>query len=78
MPLNTGGREGPMARATALKRKSFFVDERALRRAKKVLGVATDAEVVRTSVERIAEMEAFWQFMKTTRRTLKPGSLRRP
>ncbi|MBI2197607.1 MAG: hypothetical protein HYU42_03260 [Candidatus Rokubacteria bacterium] len=67
-----------MARATALKRKSLFVDERALRRAKKVLGVATDAEVVRASVERIAEMEAFWQFMKTTRRTLRPGSLRRP
>ena len=32
----------------------------------------------RVDVERIAEMEAFWQFMKTTRRTLKPGSLRRP
>ncbi len=78
MPLNTGGRGGAMGRGTALKRKSFFVDERALRRAKKVLGVATDAEVVRASVERIAEMEAFWQFMKTTRRTLKPGSLRRP
>jgi len=67
-----------MGRSGTLTRKSFFVNERALRRAKKVLGVATDAEVVRASVERIAEMEAFWQFMKTTRRTLKPGSLRRP
>lgn len=67
-----------MARATALKRRSFFVDERALRRAKKVLGVATDAGVVRASVDRIAEMEAFWQFMKRTRRTLEPRSLRKP
>jgi hypothetical protein len=57
-----------------LKRKSFFVDERALRRAKKALGVATDAEVVRLSVEWIAEMEEFWQFMDETRGTLPPGS----
>lgn len=61
-----------------LKRKSFFVNERVLRRAKKALGVATDAQAVRVSVERIAEMEEFWQFMKNTRRALKPGSLRAP
>ena len=67
-----------MPRGAGLRRKSFFVDERALRRAKKVLGVATDAEVVRLSVARIAEMETFWQFMKNSRRTLKPGSLRAP
>ena len=67
-----------MPRQAALKRKSFFVDEQALRRAKKALGVATDAEVVRLSVERMAEMEAFWQFLKNSRRTLKPGSLRTP
>ena len=67
-----------MPRATTLKRKSFFVDERALRRAKKALGVGTDAEVVRVSVERIAEMEEFWQFIKNSRRTLTPGSLRTP
>lgn len=60
--------------AIALKRKSFFVDERALKQAKKVLGVATDAEVIRLSVERIAEMEEFWQFMKKSRGKLKPGS----
>ena len=42
-----------------LKRKSFFVDERALERARNALGAKTDAEVVRLSVERIAEMEAF-------------------
>ncbi len=67
-----------MPREAALKRKSFFVDEQALRRAKKALGVATDAEVVRVSVERIAEMEEFWQFMKNSRRALKPGSMRAP
>lgn len=67
-----------MPRQAALKRKSFFVDERVLRRAKKALRLATDAEVVRVSVERIAEMEEFWKFMKNSRRTLKPGSLKTP
>jgi len=59
-----------------LTRKSFFVDERALRRAKKLLGVATDAEVIRVSVDRIAEMEKFWRFMRRSRGSLRPGSFR--
>lgn len=67
-----------MPRAAILKRKSFFIDERALRRAKRALGVATEAEVVRISVERMAEMQAFWRFMKRSRRALKPGSVRIP
>jgi hypothetical protein len=67
-----------MPRATKLKRKSFFVDEASLRRAKKVLGVSSDAEVVRISVERIAEMERFWRFMDTTRAALEPGSMEPP
>ncbi|PYO59144.1 MAG: hypothetical protein DMD83_00400 [Candidatus Rokuibacteriota bacterium] len=67
-----------MARRSALKRKSFFVDEQALSRAKRVLGVATDAEVVRLSVARVSEMEKFWRFMRRTRGTLKPGSLKSP
>ena len=67
-----------MAREATLKRKSFFVDEHALLRAKRVLGVATDAEVVRVSVERIAEMGEFWHFMNKSRRTLKPGSVKAP
>ncbi len=67
-----------MSRQRTLTRKSFFVDERALRRARKALGVATEAEVVRVSVERIAEMDKFWRFMKRTRDTLKPGSLKVP
>ncbi len=67
-----------MAMEPKLKRTSFFVDPRALRRARKALGVGSDAEAVRVSVERIGEMEAFWRFMSKTRRGLKPGSLRRP
>jgi len=60
-----------------LRWKSFFVDETALKRARKALGVKTDAEVVRQSVERIAEMEKFWEFMEKSRRGLRPGSLER-
>ncbi len=67
-----------MGSQVKLKRKSFFVDELALRRAKKALGAKTDAEVIRLSVERIAEMEAFWQFMNKSRRTLRPGSIEAP
>lgn len=63
---------------TKLKRKSFFIDETALHRAKKALRVKTNAEVIRLSVERVAEMEEFWEFMKKSRRTLQPGSLERP
>lgn len=58
-----------------LKRKSFFVNERALQRARKALGAKTDAEAVRAAVERIAEMEEFWRFMKKSRRSLNPGSI---
>ena len=67
-----------MPAGAKLKRKSFFVAESALQRAKRALGVRTDAEVVRISVDRIAEMEVFWKFMKDSRRILKPGSLERP
>jgi hypothetical protein len=64
-----------MGEKAKLKRKSYFVDESALRRAKKALGVKTEAEVIRLSVERIAKMEEFWNFMKRTRRSLRPGSV---
>jgi hypothetical protein len=63
-----------MASERTLKRKAFFVDEGALRRAKKALGVATDAEAVRLSVERVAEMERFWRLMQRTRARATPGS----
>ena len=67
-----------MATRAKLKRKSFFVDELALQRARKALGAKTDAEVIRLSVERIAEMEAFWRFMNKSRRTLSDGSIEVP
>ena len=67
-----------MAARTNLKRKAFFVDEEAVRRARKALGTSTDAEAIRTSLEHIAEMEEFWRFMKRTRRSLKPGSIETP
>ena len=65
-----------MPRAAVLKRKAFFVDEQVLRRAKRLLWVKTDAEVVRLSVDRAAEMEEFWRFMKKSRRSLAPGSVK--
>ena len=64
-----------MAARSNLKRKAFFVDETTVRRARKALGAATDAEAIRMSLERVAEMEDFWRFMKRTRRSLKPGSI---
>ncbi|UQA61973.1 hypothetical protein [Polyangium aurulentum] len=67
-----------MASSGSLKRKSFFVDERVLRRAKKILGVDTDAEAIRRSVERVLEMEEFWKFMRSTRGALPPGSIEKP
>lgn len=73
--VHTLNREADIPRGAKLKRKSFFVDERAIRRAKQVLGTATDSEAVRLSVERIAEMEKFWQFMVRSRKSLKPGSI---
>ena len=67
-----------MVTKAKLKRKSFFVDELALQRAKKALGAKTEAEVIRLSVERIAEMEAFWQFMHRSQRALSPGCIEVP
>ncbi len=68
----------PMAKEVVLKRRAFYVDERSLRRAKKTLGLATDAEVVREAIARLAEMEEFWEFMKESRGVLEPGSVETP
>ena len=57
-----------------LKRKSYFVDERAIRRAQKAFGVKTEAEVIRAAVERVAEMEEFWNFMNKSKGSAKPKS----
>ncbi len=64
-----------MAKETALTRKSFYIDQKTLRRARRILRVRTDAEAIRLSLERVAEMEEFWQFMTKSRGVLKPGSL---
>lgn len=67
-----------MSGEAKLKRRAFFVDEHALQRAKKALGVKTDAEVIRLSVERVVEMDEFWRLMEKSRHTLKPGSFAEP
>ena len=70
--------EGMMAGAASLNRNPFCEsEERALQRAKKALGVPTDAEAVRLSLARVAEMDEFWRFMKQTRRTITPESIKR-
>ena len=67
-----------MARVPRYKRRSFFVDATVIRRARKALGVETDSEAVRLSVERVAEMDEFWRFMTRTRGKVKPGSFEAP
>jgi len=67
-----------MARPAQLKRKSFFVDEKKLVQARKALGVDTDAEAVRLSIEWVAEMQTFWKFISKTRGKLEPGSMNAP
>ena len=68
----------PMTRrpSTRYTRRSFFVDDGAIRRARRVLGVDTNAEAVRLAVERVVEMEEFWRFMRRSRASLKPDSLK--
>jgi Arc/MetJ family transcription regulator len=65
-------------RAKRYTRKSFFVDEKTVRRARKALGVHTDAEAVRLALHRVVEMGEFWRFMAETRGTLKPESIEAP
>lgn len=63
-----------MAAKLKLKRKTYFVDEQTIRRAQKALGVKTEAEAIRVAVERLAEMEEFWEFMKKSKGTVTPRS----
>lgn len=67
-----------MAHQGTLTRKSFFVDTAALRRARRVLRARTDAEAVRISLERVAEMDRFWRLMVASRARLEPGSIEAP
>jgi hypothetical protein len=63
---------------TKLKRRSFLIDEQTLARAKRVLGVKTDGEAIRTSIHHIAEMERFWRLMNASKGRLARGSFRTP
>jgi hypothetical protein len=63
-----------MARQARLKRTSLFIDPSALARARRALGATSDAEAVRLSIERVAEMERFWRFMGKSRGSLRAGS----
>ena len=67
--------EDKMAKEATLTRRSFYIDQKTLRRAKRALRVRTDAEAIRLSLERVAEMEQFWQFMTKTRGVVKRGSV---
>ncbi|MEO8185164.1 MAG: hypothetical protein ABI895_40675 [Deltaproteobacteria bacterium] len=62
-----------MSREGNLVRRSFFVDERELQRAKRILGATSDAEAVRLSLERVAEMERFWAHLDRTSGTIEVG-----
>jgi len=74
MPMRRISRQ----RSARFTRRSFFVDEGAIRRARRVLGVHTNAEAVRLAVERVVEMEEFWRFMTGSRASLKPDSIELP
>ena len=74
----SSGLSGRMAAKPRLKRKSYFVDERALSRAKKALGAKPEAEAIRLSVERVVEIEEFWDFMKKLAGRSNPGAWRSP
>jgi hypothetical protein len=64
--------------SSRLKRKSYFVDEQAIRQAKRILRAPTEAETIRLAIERVAEMERFWKFMARARGKLPAGSIERP
>ena len=64
--------------ARQLKRKAYFVDEQAVRRAQRVLGSKTASEAIRAAVEFIAEMDEFWRFMRRSRGTVPRGGFERP
>lgn len=61
-----------------LKRKSYFVDENMVQRAKKLLRAETDSDAVRMSLERVVESEELWEFLEQNSGKLPPGSIERP
>lgn len=74
MPVRRASRPS----TTRYTRRSFFVDEEAIRRARRALGVQTNAEAVRVAVERVVEMEEYWRFMERSRASLPPESIEVP
>jgi hypothetical protein len=62
----------------ALSRKSFFVKPKTLRRARRAMGVATDAEAVRMALEWAASSEEHWRLLRKSAGKLKRGSFRQP
>jgi len=63
---------------SALTRKSFFVDPRALQRARKALGVSTNAEAIRAALQQVVDMHEYWAFMDKSRGKLTKGSIESP
>jgi hypothetical protein len=61
-----------------LKRKSFFVDEGELRRAREELGATTDAETIRAALREVARMRSLWRFMQRSGGSLPKGSFSTP
>ncbi len=61
-----------------LKRKSFFVDEGELRRARQALGASTDAETIRGALREVARMRSLWRFMQRSGGSLPRGSFHEP
>ena len=57
-----------------LKRKSFFIDERELREARRALGAETDSETIRAALREVARMKALARFMEKSRESLGAGS----
>lgn len=55
-------------------RKSFFVDPAMVARAKRILGVPTEAEAIRLLLEQTVEQDRFWRFMEKTAGSLKENS----
>ncbi len=62
--------------AVKLVRKSYYVDQNVIKKAKKILGVQSEAEAIRISVRRMLEMSEYWEFMDKTSNSLKKGSFR--
>jgi hypothetical protein len=61
-----------------LKRKSFFVDEAELRRARHALGASTDAEAIREALREVTRMRSLWKFMEKSGGSLPKGSFSTP